>query len=305
MLVSAGLVVVAIGGLWIGARWLVSGGSAVGTHLGASPLVIGLTVVAFGTSMPEFAVTVEASLLGRGDIAVGNVVGSNIFNLGFVLGTTALLGTLDRTRRLVHRDGAALVVASAALVVMLADGGLARVEAGLLALGLVGYLGLVLRSGGATRGDTPAPTTTPARDTARLVVGLAAVVVSARLLVAGASTIAAAAGVSEWVIGVTVVAAGTSTPELVTAVVAARSDRPGMSVGGLLGSDLFNILGVLGVAGLVRPLTVGPAASTSLLWMLATVVVVVGLLWTDRQLTRAEGALLVGVAAVRWAVNVV
>lgn len=303
--VDLGVILLSVGGLWLGARLLVDGASALAARLGVSRVVVGLTVVAFGTSMPEFAVTTEAALAGQGDIAVGNVVGSNVFNLGFVLGTTALLGGLDRTRRLVHRDGAALILASAALLVLLWDGGLGRIEGGLFMLGLVGYLLLLFRRRAVETVAEPTEPTTPLMDGLRTLAGLVLVVVSARLLVTSASAIASLAGISEWAIGVTVVAAGTSTPELVTALVAARRGQSGLSVGSLLGSDLFNILGVLGLAAVIQPLTVGPDATQSLVWLLGTVVLVVALLWTGRALTRKEGGVLVVLAAVRWAVNLV
>jgi cation:H+ antiporter len=299
------VVLATISGLWLGARLLVDGASALATRLGVSQLVIGLTVVSFGTSMPEFVVTTEATLAGRGDIAVGNVVGSNVFNLGFVLGTTALLGTLDRTRRLVRRDGVALLLASVALLVVLRNGHLSRLEGGLFMAGLVAYLLVLLRSGVVETVAEPSAPTNPAVDAARLLGGLVLVIGSARLLIGSASAIAASAGLSEWEIGVTVVAAGTSTPELVTALVAARRGQSGLSVGSLLGSDLFNILGVLGLAGLLRPLAVSPEATWSVVWLLGTVVLVVSLLWTGRQLTRLEGAVLVVLAGIRWAINLV
>jgi len=302
---DAAVVLATIGGLWLGARLLVDGASALAARLGVSSLVIGLTVVALGTSMPEFAVTTEAALVGRGDIAVGNVVGSNVFNLGFVLGTTALLGTLDRTRRLVHRDGFALILASVALLVVLRDGHLSRLEGGLFLAGLIIYLLVLIRSGSVATVAEPTAPTNPTVDAGRLLAGLLLVIVSARLLIDSASTIAAAAGVSEWAIGVTVVAAGTSTPELVTALVAARRGQSGLSVGSLLGSDLFNILGVLGLAGVLQPLAVSAEATQSVVWLLGTVVLVVALLWTGRQLTRLEGAVLLVLAGVRWIVNLV
>lgn len=299
---SLALAAASVLGLWLGARLLVAGASAVATRAGISRIVVGLTVVALGTSMPEIAVTVEAAVAGSGDIAVGNVVGSNVFNLGFILGLTALLGGLDRTRRLVHRDGTVLAIAAAALVVALLDGTLSRIESLLFLAGLVGYVGLLLRDRSGASVAEAADPTTPVRDVGKLLVGIVIVVGSARLLVTTASTVARAAGVSEWAIGVTVVAAGTSTPELVTALAAARKGYSGLSVGGLLGSDLFNVFGALGIAGVVRPLAVAPTATRSTLWLLGTVLLVVALLWTGRQLTRAEGGVLVVLAAIRWTV---
>ncbi|MFB6188940.1 MAG: calcium/sodium antiporter [Halapricum sp.] len=303
VLLDAGLVVLTMGGLWLGARLLVGGASALAVRLGVSQVVIGLTVVALGTSMPEFAVTTEAALVGRGDIAVGNVVGSNVFNLGFVLGLTALFGTLDRTRRLVRRDGLMLVLAAIALLAALWDGRLTRMEGGLFVVGLVGYLLVLVARSPATTAAEPADPTSPVGEVVRLIGGLVLIVGSARLLITSASAIAAAAGISEWAIGVTVVAAGTSTPELVTAVVAARRGQSGLSIGSLIGSDLFNILGVLGLAALVEPVSVAPEAIVSLVWLLGTVLLVVTLLWTDRKLTRPEGALLLVIAGIRWLVN--
>lgn len=299
------VVVVAIGGLWLGARLLVEGASALAARVGLSRIVIGLTVVALGTSMPEFAVTTEAALAGQGDIAVGNVVGSNVFNLGFVLGATALVGGLDRTRRLVHRDGLALVVVSVALLAVLLDGTLSRVEGAVFLAGLGTYIGLLLTRQRIETVAEPTAPSTRGRDAGQLAVGLLIVVVSARLLVTSATELAVLAGVSEWAIGVTVVAAGTSTPELVTALVAARRGQSGLSIGSLLGSDLFNVLGVLGLAATIQPLTVGPGATRSLLWMVGTIVLVVALLWTDRRLTRLEGTVLVVLAGIRWAINLV
>jgi cation:H+ antiporter len=309
--------------LWLGARWFVRSAVRLARRLGVSELVIGLTVVALGTSAPEFAVTVDAALSGASDIAVGNVVGSNVFNLGFVLGAVALLGGVPVSENLVRRDSPALIAAGVAVLAALWDLRLGRVEGALLALGLLAYLVYLFRAGrplesidesdprasAAGQTDTAEPSRARRRRLAitvgQLVVGLALLVGGARLLVTAASDLARAAGLSEWAIGVTVVAAGTSTPELVTSVVAARRGRANVSAGNLVGSDLFNMLGVLGVAAVVEPLSVAADAVVSLGWVLALILLAVGLLATDRRLTRVEGVLLLLFALVRWVLDVV
>jgi cation:H+ antiporter len=268
-------------------------------------VVIGLTIVALGTSTPEFAVTLDAALAGKGDIAVGNVVGSNIFNVGFILGGVALLGGLTATRRIAKRDGLMLLATAVVLLVFLWDGVLARVEGAVLLSSLIAYVAYLFRRGSVPTVGKPESGTSPVRDVVRFVGGLGLIIGSAHLLVIAATDLALVAGISEWVIGVTVVAIGTSTPELVTALVATRRGQSGLSAGSLIGSDLFNILGVLGLGALLRPLTVDPTATRSLLWLVGTVLLVVVFLWTGRRLGREEGGVLVGVSMVRWIVNLV
>ncbi|WP_348606750.1 calcium/sodium antiporter [Halobaculum rarum] len=302
--IDLALVAAAVGGLWVGANWFVAGATRLARRLGLSGLVIGLTVVAFGTSAPEFAVTVDAAVAGNPDISVANVVGSNVVNLGFVLGGAALVRALPTSRELVWRDSLVLVGVTALVLGLLWDLRLERVE-GFLLLGLlVGYLAVLVRSGSAgvavdTAGIEPFERT----DAARFVGGLGIVVVSAHLLVASAADLAGAAGVSDWVVGATVVALGTSAPEFVTSVAAARRGRAGLSAGNLVGSCVFNFLGVLGVAAVVAPLPVSPAAVSGTTWLLATVVLVAVLFGTRRVLSKPEGALLIAVNAVNWAVD--
>jgi cation:H+ antiporter len=309
--------------LWLGARWFVRSAVALARRFGVSELVIGLTVVAIGTSAPEFAVTVDAALRGASDIAVGNVVGSNVFNLGFVLGAVAVLGGISATDDLLRRDSPVLVGTAVAVLGAVRDLHLARWEGGLLVGALLAYLVYLFRAGEPLEAIDEADPRSPdasewltteeraadrrrlAATVGRLVVGLALLVGGARLLVVSASDLARLAGLPEWVIGVTVVAAGTSTPELVTSLVAARRGRAGVSAGNLLGSDLFNMLGVLGVAALIEPLTVSASAVGSMRWVLALVVLAVGLLWTGRRVSRVEGVVLLVFALVRWVLDVV
>ncbi len=304
------LVVVSIGVLTYGADWIVEGAAALAKRLGVSELVIGLTIVAAGTSAPEFVVTVTASLSGQSDISVANVVGSNIFNLGFILGGCALLSPIPTSRRLVSRDCVVLVGSTLLLVGMMAgDLTLGRVEGGILVLGLVLYLAWVYRdrSLGLVPGEEDdgeeIPTTqgsTSRSELVRLLVGFAAVVGGSHLLVTSASAIARSFGISDWVIGVTIVAAGTSAPEFMTSLVAGLKGHHDISAGNLVGSDIFNLLGILGLAGILHPLMVDEAARISLFALVGMVVVTSVFIRTDWKVTRTEGGILVSIALARW-----
>ncbi|WP_262180323.1 sodium:calcium antiporter [Haloarcula laminariae] len=292
---------VSVVALWFGADQFVTGASRVARRLGVPGLVVGLTVVAFGTSAPEFAVTIDAALAGQSDISVANVVGSNILNLGFILGGVALVRAMAMSRTLVARDGLLLVGSTAVLLAVAADGRLSAVEGAVLFASLLAYL-LVLSRAGSTDAETAADPFHPP-DAGRLLVGLALVVGGGHLLVVSAVDIARVAGVSEWVIGLTIVAAGTSLPEFATSLAAARAGRTGISAGNLVGSCIFNVLGVLGLAALVRPLAVSPAGVEGAAWLLGTTVLVVVLFYTEETLTRLEGGLLVVLNAANWLLN--
>jgi cation:H+ antiporter len=294
--------IVAAVGLWWGAIWIVESAARIAKRLGISELVVGLTIVAFGTSAPEFAVTLNAALRGQADISVGNVVGSNIFNLGFILGGVALFRAIRTTPPLIYRDGAALIGTSLLLLVLLSDLSLARWEGALLMTLLLAYLFVLFRNRGPLEDEVPTGIMRW-HDVPRLVVGLAVVIGCGQLLVESASHLARTIGISEWVIGVTVVAAGTSVPELATSLVAVTRKHYGISAGNLIGSDLFNLLGVLGFATVLRPMTVDSAAFGSLLMLCGLVVLVVVMLRSGWQLSRFEGGILVGLNLVRWVLD--
>ncbi|MFC7234330.1 sodium:calcium antiporter [Halosegnis marinus] len=308
--VQVAVVVATVLGLWVGARLLVDSTVRLARRVGLSELTIGLTVVAAGTSTPELIVTAGAAVDGFGDIAVGNVVGSNVYNLAFVLGVVSLLRVVPIERSLVHRDGVMLVASTLLGGAVLLDGTVTRTEGAVLAGLFVLYTAYLLRTGdaGATVADEDDPpigvatdrVAVPGRDALLLVAGLAVVLVSGDLLVGAATTLARGAGVSEWVIGGTVVAAGTSTPEFAVSLVAVRSGRLGVSVGNVVGSNVFNVLGVLGVAAAVRPLAVGPAALDTVAWLLVVSTAMVAALWTGRQLSRPEGGLFALSEVGRW-----
>ncbi|MFC6864870.1 sodium:calcium antiporter [Halomicroarcula sp. GCM10025817] len=302
VLFDALFVAVAVVALWFGADQFVTGAARVAKRLGVPGLVIGLTVVAFGTSAPEFAVTLDAAFAGRPDISVANVVGSNVLNLGFILGGVALVQALATSRTLVRRDALLLIVATGLLLVFVGDGRLSRPEGALLFAILVGYLVVLVRLG-SERVTAPPDESFGWLDAGRLVGGLALVVGGGHLLVLSAVDIAEALGVSQWVIGLTVVAAGTSLPEFATSLAAARQGRMGLSAGNLVGSSLFNVLGVLGLAAIVQPLPVEAVGVESTAWLLGTVVLVAVLFYTDETLTRLEGGILVALNVVNWALS--
>ncbi|MFC6905089.1 sodium:calcium antiporter [Halalkalicoccus tibetensis] len=292
-----------VAGLWLGAHLFVESAVRLVRRLGLSEVAIGLTVVAVGTSLPEIAVTVEAALAGTGDVAVGNVIGSNVFNLALILGFVALFGAISIPRSLARRDGVVLFGASALAALVLVDLRLGRLEAGVLVLALAGYLLVLARAGEAPPTDGGGDGPFRARDPVLLIAGLGLVLVGGTVLVDAAVTLARSVGVSEWAIGATVVAAGTSTPEFAVSVLALRRGRVGVSLGNLLGSNVFNVLGVLGIAGLVRPLAIDPAALADLGWLLVVTGFVTVSLWSGHRLSRAEGGVLVGSELTRWALG--
>ena len=305
------LLFVGIGMLWKGADWIVQSACRVARRFKLSDAVIGATVVALGTSAPEVTVTLVAAWGGRPEISVGNVVGSNIFNLGIILGGCATIWVIPTTRHLVYRDAMVLLLATLLLMFFLngdLDGKHAQLDRGecLAMIVLLGsYILYLVTRGGVhfeTQDDMPEGDAT-GRDYFTLLLGLAAVIGGAHLLVDSASDLASLLGLSEWAIGVTIVAAGTSLPELATALVAAHRGRMGLMAGTLVGSDLFNVLGVLGLAGLFapEPLTIVSTDVTLCLSMMAGMVAVLILFMrTGWRLTRVEGLLLVALALLRW-----
>lgn len=296
--------------LYLGGEALVRGASSLALRMRISPLVIGLTVVAFGTSAPELAVSLEASLGGVGDIALGNVIGSNIANIALILGITALVRTTRVEARILRIDAPLMVLASLLLVMMLADGGLSRFEGGLLFAGLVAWIGFTAL---VARKESQAVRLEFAQGVphslSRVVIavvfvfgGIGALVVGGQLLIDAAVAIAAAAGVSQAVIGLTIVAVGTSLPEFAASVVASVRGHGDIAVGNVVGSNLFNVLGILGISTLVRPLGRGDIDWMTLGVFVGVALLIVPLLYTQRRLSRVEGAglLLVYAGYVTW-----
>ena len=282
-----------------GAVWLVDAAARVAKHFGISELVIGLTVVAFGTSAPELGVTILAAIRGMGDISVGNIVGSNIFNLGFILGGTAIIHSLKTSRTIVFRDGFFLLFGGILLSVFLWDLTLSKIEGIVLFTLLVLYL-LYLYFKKETIETEEATHAMYRWDPILLFVGIGLVIVGSHFLVESAVSIARFMGVSDWVIGATIIAAGTSAPEFATSLTAAMKSRYGMSVGNLIGSDIFNLFGVLGVAGMMRNLSVGHDAQINLIILSFMIAVVIIFMRTGWVVSRKEGIILVMIGLSRW-----
>ncbi len=298
-----------------GADLLVRGASSLARRLGLTPLVIGLTVVAFGTSAPEMTVSIGGALTGKGDIAVGNVVGSNIFNIGLILGLAALITPLNIKVSLIRIDVPILIAVSLLAATLVQSAAIPRIGGAALLLGLLAYtygsVKLARRQARAEaaaeveeefeQGIPPTMRSLPA-DLLAIAGGLALLVAGSKLLVDSATGIATRLGVSDAVIGLTIVAAGTSMPELATSVVAAFRRQADIAVGNIVGSNLFNLLGILGAAAVVRPLSAPGIGTLDLVAMVAFAVALLPLLWTQRQLQRWEGGLLLaGYAAYLWA----
>ncbi len=295
----------------VGAKYVVDAAAELAHRAGVSELTVGLTVVAFGTSAPELGVTLIAAFENQSSISVGNVVGSNIFNLGFILGSAALLRAIPTDRLLVWRDALVLVASTVVLYLLIGiDLKLSLADGLLLVAMLATYLVFVWQA--RHQGTTPRALETGGgvaeglplwRQGLLLGLGLALVGIASHFLIGSATALARSFGVSDWAIAVTVVAAGTSVPELATTIAAVARGHTAISAGNVIGSDIFNVLGVLGVAGIAHPMSIDPAARPSLLALTGMVVVVMVMMRSGWRLSRAEGVTLVMLGALRWVLD--
>ncbi len=291
--------------LTAGGEALIRGSLAVARRVGVSPLLSGLVIVGFGTSAPELVVSVDAAINGRPDIAIGNVVGSNIGNILLVLGVCALITPLAVKPLALRRDATTVVAASVLFLVLVGGSALQRADAAIFLLALLGYL-LWAYFTERTSVDPSAelhkaeaeelsmlPESLP-WIVAAVILGLMLLIGGSQVLLTGAVGIAQQLGVSEAVIGLTFVAVGTSLPELSISVIAAIRRHADVAVGNILGSNIFNLLGILGISALLQPLPVHARILQFDQWvMLATAVVLLLFLYTGRRLSRVEGGLLV------------
>ena len=299
ILIVGGLVL-----LFFGADWLVKGAVTMALHLGLSPLIVGLTVVALGTSLPEALVSVQASLDNQGGIALGNVIGSNILNIALILGLSALIQPLKVDSHLVKADVPLLVGASFLLMVLLEDFHISRMEGALLLLGIVFYVCGNIMTVKRTSPEEDKiegmeipedPSKNLLRDIGFLILGLIALAFGSSFLVSGAVDLARIWGLSEALIGLTIVSIGTGTPELATALMAAYRKTADIAIGNAVGSNLFNIMFVVGLAGLVAPMDATGIKSSDLYVMFGLTILLLPTVWTGMVLDRKEGFLFLAV----------
>jgi cation:H+ antiporter len=313
------LFVLGLAALVAGSDFLVRGASKLAISWGVSPLVVGLTVVAFGTSSPEMAVSVQGALSGSTDIAIGNVVGSNIFNVLFILGLCATIVPLAVASQIIRQEVPVMIAASLLLVVATLDARLSRGEAAVLFGLLIAYtVFLVVQSRGAAGQPVGedfarelAPSAAPRRgdrawvQVAQVVAGLSLLVLGSEWLVSAAVQSARLLGLSELIIGLTIVAAGTSTPEVAASLMALRKGERDIAVGNVVGSNVFNILGVLGLSGLVADGGLAVARSVlafDLPAMVAVALACLPVFFSNRRIGRWEGVLFLAyyAAYVAW-----
>ena len=292
VLIIAGVVLV----LW-GADRLTDGAVALAERMQIPQIVIGLTIVALGTSAPEFCVSLVSALKGTADLAVGNVVGSNIFNAMLIVGVAAMVAPMTILPSTVRKDVPVALLASVALTVMvLMDGNLSRVDAVLLFVGFLAFMWVTLRGAKGSHAieqEQAAPRGySVLKSVGLLVLGLACLILGSNIFVDGATTVAQSLGVSEAVIGLTIVAGGTSLPELATSVVAARKGNSGIAIGNVLGSNVLNILLILGAAGLICPMQVQGITLVDFAMMTVSVLLLWLFSYTKLTVARWEGAVL-------------
>lgn len=300
LLLLAGLV-----GLFLGGEALVRGSVGIARRLAIPPLLIGLTVVGFGTSTPELLVSVDAAWRGSPDIALGNIVGSNIANILLIIGMSALVWPIKVMGATLKRDTAVMTLAALALVPIFALGEMGRLSGFILFAGLVGYLVWAYVQPGevVVEEEGLKPPASTLISVLWVIGGLVALMAGARFLVDGAVSIAREYGISEAFIGLTIVAIGTSLPELATSLIAAFRRQSEIAIGNIVGSNIFNILGILGVTAMISPI---PVASRFLTFdlpiMIVLSLVLTGLLLTQKVIGRGVGvAMLAGYGAYVWA----
>jgi len=305
ILLNIGLIILSAVILWIGALWVVDSASAVARKFRLSEMTIGLTIVAMGTSLPEFLVTATASFKGLGDISLSNIVGSNIFNLGIILGMLALIRPIPAHRTLIRRDVPLLLCLGLFILIMLYDLQLGRSAGFMLLIFFVSYnLFVFLRSPALPKG-IPSVESRKAgkKDYIRLLTGFVLVAAGGHLMVDNASSLAEMAGISQWAVGVTIVAAGTSLPELFTCLAALWKGKHELLLGNLIGSDIFNFAGVLGLTCILNPISISQAALPGMFTFLIMVAILLLFMRTGFRITRVEGAVLICISLARWGVD--
>lgn len=281
-----------------GADWLTSGAVGMAERIGVPQIIIGLTIVAMGTSMPEFFVSLLSAINGTPDLAVGNIVGSNIFNALLIVGCAAMVAPIAIQRTTVKKDIPVAVFASLLLMGMTLDGQISRIDAAILFVIFLAYLWITLRGAKTEEGSRQEEEKKPMpvlKAVILVIFGLACLIFGSDVFVDNATAIAHAMGISDAVIGLTIVAGGTSLPELATSVVAAKKGNSGIAIGNVLGSSVFNILMILGVTGLITPMTISGITVVDLSMMVISMILLWLFSFTKYRIERWEGVLLAAI----------
>lgn len=285
--------------LYFGAEWLVKGSIAISNKLGVSQLVIGLTVVAFGTSTPELAVSISSAMQGLSDVALGNVVGSNIVNIGVILGISAIISPIIVSKSAIRKEVPIMIGISLLLLGIILDGKIDYIDGALFVIGIIVFTGYSYRS---SKKDTDTQVIPASQIVQKnifsksiilIMIGLLLLTGGSFLTVDNAVIIGANFGISELFMGLTVVAIGTSLPELITSVVAARKGHADLSVGNIIGSNIFNILAILGISSLISGITVSEQVLVDVGIMLAFSLVLIPIMRSGFVISRREGIILV------------
>ncbi|MBI5933982.1 MAG: calcium/sodium antiporter [Chloroflexi bacterium] len=294
--------------LILGADLLVRGASRLASAFGVSPLAIGLTIVAIGTASPEIAVSLRAAATGQGDLTLGNVLGSNIFNILFILGLTAIVAPIVIAEQLIRKDAPIMLGVSLLAFGLAFDKNLGMLDGAILVVGVIAYTVFALKQSRAESMDVqnefaqefaqkqPRTTKNTITNIVFIIIGLGLLVFGSNWLVDSAVTIAQSLGVSELVIGLTIVAAGTSLPEVATSIIAALKKESDIAVGNAVGSNIYNLLGVLGISGLLAPGGIAVADSVlrlDFLVMVFVALVSLPIFYIDNRISRLEGGLLI------------
>ncbi|MGL5618085.1 MAG: calcium/sodium antiporter [Tannerellaceae bacterium] len=301
MILNILLLLLSLAMLYFGAEGLVRGSSSLAIRAKVSPLVVGLTIVAFGTSSPELVVSLNATLAGQGDISIGNVVGSNIFNICVILGIAAIIQPMNVRKQLTQIDVPIMIGVAALFTAMFWHGHLSRIAGAILFIGIIAYT--VFSIIYAKKEGKKHPESLEEFDSFKasksvwldllyIAIGLVILIIASNLLVKSSVFIAKAMGVSEAVIGLTIIAAGTSMPELATSIVAAIRKNPEIAIGNVVGSNIFNILSILGISSLIKPISAPNVNYIDLLVMLAVSVVLLPLMRHKYKISRGEGIFL-------------
>jgi len=290
------------------ADWLTNGAVGLATKLGISQIVIGLTIVAIGTSMPEFFVSIVSAVKGTPDLAVGNIVGSNIFNVLLIVGVAATVAPIAIQRATVRRDIPIAIVASIMLTFMMLDDNISRIDALILFAAFIAFIWITLRNSknDANEKDASTEKVIPTwKSVLFIIFGLVGLVLGSNIFVDNASSLAHCWGISDAVIGLTIVAGGTSLPELATSAVAARKGDSGIAIGNVLGSNVFNILMILGLTGIISPMHIQNITYIDM----AVMVISMALFWlfsfTKLRVERWEGCVLIAcfLGYITWLVS--